>query len=342
MALTVNKKPAGFRPVGGGELIYQFTEGSVSGKPNYRVEISLNGITGTFQYRPDASLVIRADIAPIIRSALTMSFATADRVISTYVTYQAVWDGGSDSAVNLTGDVIYGYIGVENPINRDKHFEITQLAAGDAVFLVPTTKLYLFKNRNMYVEFLYNTLDADCTVTYYPGGFSSVDLATGVNLSSKGVYSLQYSSFYTNGTITVHKTASPFTIYATIDVIVYDECDNPVHLAWVNDIGGISQWVFSYNQIFNLTPQLLWRDKVLTVEANVVNFEQWKMLEELNKDGVEYGDNQKVGQYVIDVTDQSYPVNVFTIPEPAETWTKKAKHNFTLSFRYTELPNIML
>lgn len=341
MALTVNKKPSGFRPVGGGELIYQFTEASVSGKSNYRVEISLNGITGTFQYRPDASLVIRADIAPIIRSALDMSFG-GPRIVTTYVTYQAKWDGGSDSAVVLSGDVIYGYIGVENTLNRDKHFEITQLASGDAIFLVPTPKMYLFKNRNMYVEFFYNTLDADCTVTYYPGGFTSADLATGLNLSGKGFYSVQYASFYANGTITIHKTASPFTVYASIEVVVYEECDNPVHLRWVNDLGGISQWVFSYNQIFNFTPQLLWRDKVLTVEANIVNLEQWKMLQELNKDGVEYGDNQKVGQYVVDVTDESYPVTVFTIPEPSETWTKKAKHNFSLSFRYTELPNILL
>ncbi|MFK5282311.1 hypothetical protein ACI3PL_22405, partial [Lacticaseibacillus paracasei] len=78
MALTVNLKPSGFQPVGGGDLIYQFTEASVAGKPNYRVELEFNGLFGglKFEYRPNAALVVRCNIAEILASALKLSTST--------------------------------------------------------------------------------------------------------------------------------------------------------------------------------------------------------------------------------------------------------------------------
>lgn len=339
MALTVNSAPNGFQPVGGGELVYQFTEASVTGKPNYRVEIELNGLTvPIFEYRPDASLVVRADIAPMLRAALALDFTTGSRFGNTYVKYQAVWDGGSDSQVLMSWNTIYYFAGVDHALNHRTKYCID---VNGGSFLIPTDKLYVWSDRTAYVEFMNNsTLPSDMKVTYTPTGGSPVILGT-FDGSVVGFRSFSYDEFYFDGTVRVMRV-SDNQVYATIDVVHLGECDNPVYLKWVNDLGGISTWLFSYNQIFALNPQLLWRDKILTVETNILGFDQWKMLQELNKDGIEFGNNEKSGAYVVDFTDEAYPVNVFCLPENAETMTKMAKHNFSLSFRYAQLPNILL
>jgi hypothetical protein len=133
-----------------------------------------------------------------------------------------------------------------------------------------------------------------------------------------------------------------FGILTSINVECLTECLNPVYLKWINDYGGISTWLFSYNQLYDFTPQTLWRDKILTVEANGLTEDQWFMLQELNKNGLEYGDNQKLGTYCVDITDEAYPVNVFPLSETSGTLTKKARHNFSLQFRYAQIPNILL
>lgn len=632
MSLTVNSKPSGFRPVGGGELIYQFTESSLTSKPNYRVEIELNGLSlPVFQYRPNASLVINADIAPMLRAALEMSFTAADRFVSTYVKYQAVWDGGSDSQVNLSGDVIYAYIGVNHDLNYRTTFDIT-----NGKFLIPTTKLYAWAGRTAYVEFLAtgfaaatwgvyycpytsgpivslgtvsnttslqsftsNAIDADGKIqvrrldsvlvwapksaaaanswngvaygnfvwvavassgsgnrvmTYngsswtiqtsaadyswnsvcydedagrflavaFSGGTVDkvmtsdddgvtwtlrnaatnagwrsvcrgngkyVAVANSGTSGQRAMYSADgvtwticntpiagneewYSVCYGNGkymavgtggivmssqdgitwteidsgntenwlsvaygndkfcavgdssysmtsqdginwdtyampsadvwsSVTFHKSygfiavsydaatrsATSFsgeywttkamastagwtcvvgdpnvnTIIAVadsgagartgqiegldttdIEVEVLPECTNPIYLKWINDLGGTSTWLFSYNQVYGLSPQMLWRDKKLTVNADILSFEQWKMLEELNKDGIEYGENKKSGALCVDFTDESNPINVFVEPQDDETMTKMSRHNFNIILRYEKIPNILL
>lgn len=339
MALTVNSKPAGFQPIGGGELIYQFTEASISGKTNYRVEIELNGLSTipVFQYRPDASLVVRADISAMLRAAVDLSFTPADRLVSTYVKYQAVWDEGSDSQVSLSGDVIYAYCGVNHWFNhRTKYWVDTT----SGVFLIPTTKLYAWANRDVWVEFLNMGLPSDCKITYTPTGGSPVILGT-FDGSVQGIQSVSYDQFYFDGDVKVQRV-SDNTTYATIQVVVLRECSNPVYLKWINDLGGISTWLFSYNQISGFNPQELYREKTYTVSADGLTEDQWLMLQELNKGGVEYGDNLKSGVLCVDITDESYPVNVFPLEEQADTLTKRARHNFTLTFRYEDIPNILI
>lgn len=155
MALTVDSAPDGFRPIGAGQLIYQFTEASVVAKPNYRVEIEFNGLSlPVFEYRPEAGttdVVIEADIAVPLRSVLALSTDVADRLKNTYVKYQAVWDGGSDAQVPLSSDVIYFYTGTDNLLNHRTVFDIT--TAG-GFFLLPQVPLKVWEGRKVYVDFL--------------------------------------------------------------------------------------------------------------------------------------------------------------------------------------------
>lgn len=334
MALTVVSKPSGFRPIGGGELLYTFTEASLSGKSNYRVEIELNGLSvPIFEFRPDASLAIEADIAPMLRAAISMSFDDSSRIASTYVKYQAKWDGGSDSQVSLSSDVIYAYIGVDHDLNHRTKFHID---TSGGQFLVPTEKLYVWRGRTAYLDFNFN-FGTTIAVTYYPGGTPVVlDTFTGTSLRS-----VSYSGWTDNGYIRIYNT-SPDITYAIIEVIVLPECSNPIYLKWINDYGGISVWLFDYNQAFGMRPSALYRNKTITVEANNLTMEQYLALEELNKDGVEYGSNSKAGALVVDFTDESNPIDVYVEPEEQETFTKQRAHQFSITLRYDKLPNILV
>lgn len=341
MSLSVVSKPSGFRPVGGGELLYTFTEGSISGKPNYRVEIELNGLSvPVFQFRPDASLAVTCDIAPMLRSALSLSTSTSTRLKNTYVKYQAVWDGGSDSQVSLSGDVIYFYSGVDHGLNHRTQFEITNAGGSLNKFLIPTSKLYVFSGRKAYIEFLHsNDLGVACRVDYLPTSGGTI-LLGGFNGSLHRMESFD-STFSEGGFVKVWSAAAAAYVCSIEVELVTLSCVRPVYLKWLNDLGGISSWVFSYNQIYELNPQLLWRDKILTVSTEGLTMEQWQMLQELNKDGIEYGDNQKSGAYVVDMTDTD-EINVFVLPQTSETQTKMSRHKFEISLRYEQIPNILL
>jgi len=335
MALTVNSKPSGFRAVGGGELIYQFTEASVSGKSNYRVEIELDGISAPiFEYRPNASLVIEADIAPILRSALELDFSTGSRFGNTFVKYQAKWDGGSDSQVSLSGDVIYYYCGVNHSLNKRTRFHI---GSDGGNFLVPTEKLYVWRDRTAYLDFLHDGSMANPTSVryYYQGANAALGTFDGTQIGMKS-YSFTPVS---DGVIQVYHAGGT---YAEIFVKVLPECYNPIYLKWINDLGGISTWLFSFNQAWSLSPQVMWKDNIYRVETNVLTLDQWKMLQELNRDGLDYSTNRKSGSYVIDFTDEAYSINVYPVPEVAETMTKMRKHSFALDLRYEQIPNILL
>jgi len=148
MSLTVNLKPAGIQPVGGGQLLYKFTESSLSGKTNYRVVISLNGVsipTLYYEYRPDTNNVIWADIAPILRKFLALNETVVDRFYNTYVEYQAVWDESSDAAVPLSTDVIYFYVGNNNSLNYRTKFHI-ESADGNANMMLATGVFLSYDN----------------------------------------------------------------------------------------------------------------------------------------------------------------------------------------------------
>lgn len=161
MALTEVLKPFGVQPVGGGSLIYQWTEASIVNKENYRVEIIFNGLTlPTFTASPDANLVVKFDVAQALRNALLLTKLTTDRFKNTYVKYQAKWDGtavgtsgsaGFDTQISLNANVIYFYTGNDNVINHRAKW-IIDTTGGQ--FLVPTTNHYQWGNRVNNIEFI--------------------------------------------------------------------------------------------------------------------------------------------------------------------------------------------
>lgn len=500
MALTVVLKPSGFRPVGGGSLIYQMTEASIAGKTNYRVQFQFNGYTATlpiFEFRLDATLTLNADIAPILRYLLQLSETTNLRFLNTYVKYQAVWDGGSDAQVNLSGDVIYFYIGNNTILNKRTKFQIDN--AGGS-FLVPTSSLYVANARTAYLDFLNDSnltansyvvvrgqtaayadivpLQFDGTVKNLQSAsfkplsnlsaqvngfttkvlinesdftntrkmyFGSADVGQGfaqvftgsagpgylvvpfskvgtptytitfkilgtsaglpneadvkatvtlnlaqVSTSTKilldfsaftfigaTVYALQiipnndgtgdasnyYSvqasnaSTYAGGSIS-NKAAGVWTNdankdlacsffitstqYATIPIAIIPETSNGVYLKWLNELGGLSQWLFDYNQVLSLDPKQYGRYKSLILFATSIALDAWMMLDELNTDGIDFGDNQKSGRYVRDFTDETNSLPVFINPSNQQTETKRVLHNMSLSARYQLAPNNMM
>jgi len=80
----------------------------------------------------------------------------------------------------------------------------------------------------------------------------------------------------------------------------------------------------------------------LRLSADGLSMEQWLMLQDLNKEGVEYGTNQKSGLYCVDFTTESAPKTVFPLQEEVETQTKFAGHHFELAIRYEQVPNIQI
>jgi len=161
MALTVVSKPSGFQPVGGGVLNYVWTEASLVGKVNYRVEIIFNGLgLPTFEARPDASLTVTFDVAAALRSALKLTELVADRLKNTYVQYQAKWDASSDGQVNLNADVIYFYIGNNHFLNKRSQNNLV-LDSGNGYGLIHNKlsnlcELTVWNDRVAYFEFLCN------------------------------------------------------------------------------------------------------------------------------------------------------------------------------------------
>lgn len=340
MGLTAVSKPSGFRPVGSGDLLYLFTESSISGKTNYRVEIELDGFPDIpiFEFRPDASLAIECNIAPMLRAALSLVEATSSRFQETYVKYQAVWDESSDAQVPLSSDVISFYTGVNHKLNRRTQFQISKSNGGP--FLLWTDKLYAWAGRTQYLDFLNDDdMDADGQVVYTPEGGSPVQIHT-FDGSVKGLQSVSYQ-YPSSGTITVGAISSGDT-YATIEVEILPECAQPVYIKWINDFGGLTAWLFSYNQVYELSPQILWRDNSILVTADILTWEQWQALQELHKEGIEYGDNQKAGVYCIDMTDEDNELVVFPIAESKQTMTKMVRHQFDITLRYEQIPNIEL
>lgn len=168
MAVTPVLKPKGIQPVGGGSLNYTFTEGSIAGKPNYRLQISVNGYAPILEFRPDATLLITCDVAPLLRGLLKLSEVAAQRFLAagTYVKYQTMWDGGTDGLTSLSGDVILPYIGIDTYFNHRTKFSI-DLTGGK--FLLPTAKLYAWADRTGYVEFINpGGLPNPCDVDFIP------------------------------------------------------------------------------------------------------------------------------------------------------------------------------
>lgn len=129
----------------------------------------------------------------------------------------------------------------------------------------------------------------------------------------------------------------------TVEAVFHQDCLNPLYLKWLNDFGGLSTWLFDYNQVLNMIPnEADGRYKKMIVFLNQGSIDEWKALQELNRSGAEYGDNKKLGAYVVDFTDESNPINIFVEPNPASTLTKYTGNNTQLTLRYPLAENILI
>lgn len=531
MALTPVLKPKGIQPIGAGKLVYTFQEGSLAGKPNYRVQITINGVTTpTLEYRPDSTLLVSADVAPLLRYAVSLGESTAQRFLSagTYVKYQAVWDGGSDALVNLNTDIIYPFIGNKNRLSRlgglPAYSANNNVNVLNRTTLVPTSSLYAWNGRRSYFEFLIdgsmpinanssviltsgnvanslgyvtptlvlsvfdgtvysmqsnqfiqsnnarvgiignsiigvpiNTSSTANTVKIYPG---SADYGNGIGQSWRAVnagpanrryfvfnairigkptYSMtfrmvkfsgaspstnpsdivlsftfdlssipdnQYSgividlgavtaalatdyfiefvpnvdgvfdanncyqfpqsaaSTYANGSVW-NKPAATFVadtnrdffgwmseyvgtnnglsnFMVFNDIVTMNECQNPIALKWLTDMGSLQTFLFDYNQLRTLQPEEIGKFEKKQIYDNNITEEVWRMLNELNRDGIEYGDNKRAGQYIKDITDETNSIDVLPMPQLSMTQTKRVANDFQLTLRYPLVNNSQL
>lgn len=127
----------------------------------------------------------------------------------------------------------------------------------------------------------------------------------------------------------------------TFPMQVLSESLNPIYLKWLNDNGGLSAWLFDYNQVLSIDPKALGRYKYLDLYAKQLPLDAWLMINELNKDGIDYGDNQKSGQYARDFTDETSALPVFIIPKMASADTRSRQFQQDLKARYQLAPNTM-
>lgn len=377
MSLIVTSAPDGFRPVGGGDLIYEFLEDDLSGKTNYRLEIQFNGLGSTvYVFRPDASGVILANIAPILRSFLALSEDTAERLKNTYVKYQGVWDEDDYSQVELSSDVIYFFIGNNHYLNSRSKFHCTadDAQAGPPFSTYPTgvllqhlrtsregsTSFYTtqnrgligYVNRELRIELLHDdTLGADCVVSIIsPEGNSIV-----AGSFDGSVYGMQSFSVvplddedHSPGQW-VLSVYSPSLVKRVVweRVTVLDEpCGEQVFLQWLNDYGGIERHLFQYNQFDQLEPEDSAKYLFKTLFAPNINREQWLTFSELLRGGGIYNDENRIGQLVQDITnydpeDSGEPDIVNVIVSPARTgWeSRRKKGEFQIQIRYPAIPN---
>jgi hypothetical protein len=171
---------------------------------------------------------------------------------------------------------------------------------------------------------------------YYQFYSSTVSTVANANVCNKaaGVWTNDVNKDL-SGSVYYSATSSA-SIYSQLYILVREECANPLYLKWLNDFGGLSTFLFDGDQRYNIDPTQtdMGAYPLMGVVARNLTLEEWEALQELNKPGAEYGDNKKVGAYVVDFTDESNPVNVYVVPNLAETQTKFRKNQAEFTLRY--------
>lgn len=202
----------------------------------------------------------------------------------------------------------------------------SDIAFGEGTFSLVTSDGIIRQSVDMteFLSFTAPTSNSWNALTYGNGYF------IGVGDSNSGA---------TNG---VMKGESTLVNGSQLPVTVAMECANPLYLKWLNIYGGLSTWLFDYNQIYNMIPESTGAYKKMIVFLQGVTLEQWEAIQDLNRSGAEIQDNKKVGAYVVDFTDEDNVINIFVEPNPSSTLTKSVGHNAQLVLRYPIIDNILI
>jgi hypothetical protein len=196
----------------------------------------------------------------------------------------------------------------------------------------------VWRNRIAYIDFLHDgSLSATSEALWVPDVGSPVQIGTFDGTLNK-LESFSYDEWDSNGVVQIKIVAG--AVYATIDIEVEDACEPLIHLLWLNDLGGLSQWVFGDDQILSVNPTEDGQFLIYTVIVRAITEDEWLRLQSLNKLGAEYGDNQKLGAFVQDITDVDNPINVFVMFQPILTRTRESKKDFQIDLRYPLIENI--
>lgn len=132
----------------------------------------------------------------------------------------------------------------------------------------------------------------------------------------------------------------------TYSLVVVGECENPIYLSWINDMGGRSHYMFDRSQdmVFNFNS---FRNKMYTIYANDMALAEWMMIQDLNKTGTRINSTDKVGSVVLDlnqpltdgvvITDTKAFQRVYVNPTQQRVRTKQQSYYAQLVIEYKEI-----
>lgn len=138
------------------------------------------------------------------------------------------------------------------------------------------------------------------------------------------------------------------TIIGSQEIEVVEPCKNPVTLGWCNKLGGMDWWTFEFTQEHSYSYSEDRKVRRITLFANDLSFDQWKMVNGLNTIGEVYnrtiseltsdihGTQRRINSQVYLLRDDMELLDVIVIPIESTTQTKRLKHSIQIQI---ELPD---
>jgi hypothetical protein len=113
---------------------------------------------------------------------------------------------------------------------------------------------------------------------------------------------------------------------------------NLVPLTWLSDLGGRVMWGFDWSQDYGYLVESDRRGPTSKLYAISLLPAEWKMINELNKNGARYSDYKKLGQRVIDLNQLAAYQDVYVLPTLDVYKTSSIRTNTQVNIQYKELP----
>lgn len=140
---------------------------------------------------------------------------------------------------------------------------------------------------------------------------------------------------------TTYTTTSEFK-----NILINDECENPVLVYFRNSLGGDTFWMFNHNQSREYTITIKRADRKLLYAENLT-LNQWEALSDMNNLNAVYSEvindlqqvnktSKMVGQQVYVFDKDGEKTGVITIPTANNTITKTTLHSFEMQIEYPE------